>query len=149
MVGVAEIEAAYERRYNHWRRLVTHHDPEMVARANQALRVLERIHGTLTDPQKRAVYDASIGTGQVGGLADPQAVSKVTTPPSPTETPKPSTEAVPRPLDAWLCPECGFASPAITRFCKECGHTLGRDCPQCGKLIEANARFCPGYCSIF
>ena len=34
--SVAEIEAAWEERYNHWRRLVTHHDPQVVNEANQS-----------------------------------------------------------------------------------------------------------------
>ena len=55
---VAEVETAVEGHYNKWRRLVTHHDPNVVTRANQALQAIERIRTTLTTPDKRAVYDA-------------------------------------------------------------------------------------------
>lgn len=139
----AEIEAAYEQQYNHWRRLVTHHDPAMVEQANQALRALEKVRATLTDPAKREVYDAGLGLrGPVGGLADPAAALSATprfTPP-PARPTQPTAES--KPLDAWLCPQCGAISLMGTRFCKGCGHSIGRDCPQCSQLIEATAQFC-------
>lgn len=70
----AEIEAAYDAQYNHWRRLVTHHDPKIVHRANQALRWLEQIRTTLLDDELRTAYDARLGlTPGISGLADPQA----------------------------------------------------------------------------
>src|SRR4030042_1728961 len=71
----AEIEIVIEERYNKWRRLVTHHDQSVVTQANQALQAIEQIRATLTNPQKREVYDAAIGLkGAVGGLGDPEAI---------------------------------------------------------------------------
>ena len=55
-----EVEAACEAQYNRWRRLVTHHDPETADKATRALRILEQIRATLTDPAKRAAYDATL-----------------------------------------------------------------------------------------
>ncbi len=70
-----QIEAAIDHQYNKWRRLVTHHDPNIAHQANQALRLLQDIRGTLTNPAKREVYDKAIGLrGTVGGLADPEAL---------------------------------------------------------------------------
>lgn len=139
-----EIGAAYEQQYNHWRRLVTHHDPAMAERANQALRMLEKVRATLTDPAQREIYDAGLGLcGPVGGLGDPTAAPAATprfAPPSRTRPAQPITEN--KPLDAWLCPQCGATSLMETRFCKGCGHSIGRDCPQCGQLIESTAPFC-------
>jgi len=147
-----EIETAIDARYNQWRALVTHHDPNVVNQANQAIQLLEQIRATLTDPAKRAVYDEAIGVkGATTDLVDPTAVmnkSRVTMPP-----PSPSRLPVPNPtvgatgaagtVNAWVCPKCSVANGIGTRFCKDCGTALGRECPNCGKTIEAIAKFCP------
>ena len=57
----AEIVNACEAQYNQWRRLVTHHDQDVVNQANQALQTIEQIRLTLTDTEKRGVYDAAVG----------------------------------------------------------------------------------------
>jgi len=142
---VAEIEAAYEDRYNHWRRLVTHHDPEVVNRANQALRWLEKAHVTLTDPAKREAYDAGIGLrGPVGGLADLEAGSGDTGPPPGPDfgSQRAGASVTGQRVDAWVCPQCQAPNPLGTRFCNRCGQQLGIKCPKCGKLTQAAAPYC-------
>jgi ribosomal protein L40E len=143
---VAEIETALDMQYHHWRRLVTHHDPTVVNKANQALQALEQIRATLTDPIKRAAYDAKLGLqGPVGGLADPQARGTASPlPPRPAVVPPepPTAPATPVRTDAWICPQCGTTNPVQSRFCKKCGQTLGINCPKCNTIIEATAVFC-------
>lgn len=145
----AEIQTAYESQYNHWRRLVTHHEPEVVGKANQALRILEQIRHTLTDPRRRVAYDRSLYTG----LTDPEAgtcAPQVPTPSSPSQshwsshsTVSPAQPHADERVDVWVCPKCDKANALHSKFCKECGHTIGIDCPDCGTIIETNASFCP------
>ncbi len=42
-----------------------------------------------------------------------------------------------------VCPHCGAAVTAGTKFCPECGKSLLRSCPACGAALPANVRFCP------
>lgn len=153
-----EVETALENKYNVWRRLVTHHDPNVVNQANQALAILEQVRGTLTDPGKRSVYDAAIGIGgqQFGGLADPTAVLN-----TPVVTPvmAPMGAAVPPPVrrepaaaqqvqavqrtDAWVCPKCQTANTVGAQFCAKCGNQIAHNCPNCSKLTELANPFCP------
>jgi len=145
-----EIETAIDARYNQWRALVTHHDPNVVNQANQAIQLLEQIRATLTDPAKRAVYDEAIGVkGATAGLVDPTAVINmphVTMPPPPRPPmPNPTVGATGAAgtVNAWVCPKCSVANGIGTRFCRNCGTALGRECPNCEKTIEAIAKFCP------
>ena len=140
-----EIEAAIEAQYHQWRRLVTHHDPNIVNQATQALQTLETIRTTLTNAEKRAVYDAAIGiSGPVGGLADPEALLRATAPSPPPAPPAKSQTpvAVSQHPDAWICPKCHKANPIGTRFCNQCGQQLGRQCPKCQQWTEAAFAFC-------
>ncbi len=159
----AEIEAAIDAQYNKWRRLVTHHNPDTVDKANRTLRRLETVRTTLTDPVKRAAYDTQIGIGStMGGLTDPTAAP---TPPKPARAtgteldlsllrksraygspPKPS-EATGKRLDAWLCQSCHTANPVETKFCTKCGQTVGQNCPKCRRIIDVTAQFCP-HCGV-
>ena len=126
----AEIDAAIFTKYNEVRRLVTHHDPNVVNQANLNLQLIEQARVVLLDPQKKADYDASLGLGgATGGLADPQAILQkfnpvgVTTPPSGRPvgiSPQAAQAAIER-TDAWVCPACLTANPIGTRFCKKCG----------------------------
>lgn len=148
-----EIKAAIDLQYNQWRRLVTHHDPNIVNQANQALGHIERIRATLTDPEKRSIYDTAIGVAnQIGGLADPDAIlnalgitgvspniGMVKVPPSSHAPGAPTTAAR---LDAWECSKCKAQNPIGTRFCKKCGAQIGIDCPNCKYLAEAAAKHC-------
>ena len=141
-----EIETAYETQYHRWRRLVTHHDPTVVNKANQALQALETIHNTLTVLEKRAVYDATIGVrGPLGGLADPAALLQTASPippAPPAQASLPPTSTSSGRADAWICPNCQRANPIGTSFCKQCGQKLGRKCPKCQQLTEAIFSFC-------
>jgi len=145
--SVPEIEAAFELQYNQWRRLVTHHDPNVVTQANQALMTLEQVRTTLTDPTKRSAYDAGLRLGgAVGGITDPTAVLRDAATPTFRPTPPKATRAVQpasvQRVDAWICPKCQTANPVQTRFCRKCGHQIGNDCPNCGEMVEAVAEFC-------
>ena len=132
-----EISNALDTQYEQWRRLVTHHDPNVVNQANQALQLLEQIRATLTDPTKRAAYDEGIGLRSVGGLADPTAIlnmpSTVMTPPAPRPIPVPAQPGLVAPSSPalWTCPKCSKENPPNTRFCFSCGTQLVRTCPEC------------------
>ena len=139
----AEIVNACEAQYNQWRRLVTHHDQDVVNQANQALQTIEQIRLTLTDTEKRGVYDAAVGIrGAIGGLADPEALLRaappLSTPPKPTAT-APTMQRV----DAWLCPKCNLANAIGTAFCQQCGTKISKECPNCNKRIYVSATHCP------
>ena len=150
--SVAEIEVTIDAQYNYWRRLVTHHDPQTVQRANQALLSLEAVRSTLTDPLKRANYDAALGRTSgttVSGLADPQLTASPLPSMSPP-IPSPASTTVPshpadssERVDAWLCPQCGKANPIKSMYCQSCGGVLGQVCQQCQTVYEAQAIFCP------
>lgn len=142
-----EIQTAYETAYNYWRNLVNHHDPKMVQQANQALSVIEQIRTTLSDPVKRANYDASLSIGSIGGLADATAQPAATpmmTPPMARSSVIPGSRAQSNIVnsDSWSCTKCYSVNVLGTRFCKKCGNQLGKDCPKCHTLLEASAQFC-------
>jgi hypothetical protein len=145
---VAEIEAACDAQYNHWRRLVTHHDQSVVNQANQQLQLLETIRATLTHPEQRAAYNAHIQVGNsiVGGLGDPQAMPRAgfVTPPPPAVSapPSQSSPATLERVDVWLCPKCQTVNAPGNAYCKQCGHTIGIRCPKCAAMVEALAAFC-------
>lgn len=44
-----------------------------------------------------------------------------------------------------VCPACGSAVPAGSKFCLSCGAKIETTpfCTNCGKPLPANARFCP------
>lgn len=141
-----EIEAAIDTQYDKWRRLVNHHDPDVVEEANRSLRVLEQIRAVLLNDQKRKEYDASLN---VGGLTDPDALLKsmetaAPTPPAPPPgKPHASSSNTGTPVDAWVCSNCHTPNPMKTRYCLQCGTQVGIDCPACDSLIFAGAQFCP------
>lgn len=144
-----EIQTAFDTKYNQCRRLVTHHDPNVVNQANLALQSLEKIREILLDPGRRAVYDEALGiTGNVvAGLADPISMpmdSHVMTPPmvKPGSLPAASVAAT-SPLDGWHCTKCNSISPIGSLFCRSCGSELGQTCPKCRTLFEKTAKFCP------
>lgn len=141
-----EIETALETRYHQWRKLVTHHDPQVANQATQALTVLEQARVTLLDPGKRTAYDTGIGLNSVlGGLADPEAILQKldaarVLPPSPKS---PTTQGL---VDVLKCPHCGNVSnPADARFCLSCRYPLTQICPnpECKSELPLNYRNCP------
>lgn len=136
----AEIETAWDEKYNQWRRLVNHHDPQIQLQAQQALQTLEKVRETLGDPSRRAAYDAGIGVGgPIGGLADPSALLQAVqagpvAPPPPPPSPRGNGPAPPIQRGApglWACPKCQAENPPSTKFCFKCGTQLVRLCPEC------------------
>lgn len=131
----AEIETALESTRTKWRRLINHHDPNIVNQANQALTILEQIQGTLTNTDKRAAYDTGIGlTGVVAGLADPEALLKT----MPLVPPSVKNVQSHKPVettsdDLWACPKCGAVNPELSPSCFNCGAQLLRVCPECNQ----------------
>lgn len=152
--SAAEIETVIETQYDQWRRLVTHHDANVVNQANLAISTLETIRATLTDPSRRSAYDAGIGlSGIVGGLADLdiilQSLGPAMTPPAPGSlkaTGVPSAATVSSSL--WTCPnpECRADNPPHTRYCFKCGTELVRECPECGGMTSLVATQMCGAC---
>jgi curved DNA-binding protein CbpA len=161
--SVAEIEAACDRLYDEWRRLVTHPDRDMAIRAERALDQIETMRSTLLDSSRRSIYDAAIGvTETVGGLADldfpggasigaglpfgaaPPPVGSMTpfgqaahTPPAPPRSP-------------WACPNpaCGTDNPSNTQYCLNCGAQVVRACPECRSITSmVRSGFC-GKCGF-
>lgn len=148
-----EIIGAFDQQYNYWRRLVNHSDPKYARQAKEAIQLLETIRTTLTDPDRRSAYDASIGRGEVqGGLDDPEALYQSTTPAGQTLLPpKPvKPDAAPARtrsrkmlVDAWVCPACSEPNQQGHQFCQHCGHELSQECPKCKKMFEKRVNFCP------
>jgi len=149
----SEIETVLDDQYTKWRALVTHHDNNVVAQANQALSQLEEIRKTLMNPEKRRVYNNSLfaSQGNVAGLADPDIllaqnpVGHVMAPPRPRAGA--SGQTAPAEMDrtdAWICtnPNCKKANPIGTQFCVKCGTRIGLDCPSCGEFVEISNKFC-------
>ncbi len=143
----SEIQTAYEFAYNYWRNLVNHHDPQMVQKANQALMEIEQIRAILSDPVKRANYDASLSVGNIGGLVDTSAHSvsvSTANPPAVRTSNIPAHISNPNIVnsDSWPCAKCSSVNAVGTRYCKKCGNQLGKNCPKCNTLLEATAQFC-------
>ncbi|MDP9310392.1 MAG: hypothetical protein M3R24_05800 [Chloroflexota bacterium] len=127
-----DIEAALDAKYNHWRRLATHHDPTVVNQANHELQSLEIIRATLTDSLKRADYDAGLGgTVLVGGLAEQSTVLQSPPPPSPTPSARRPLASTQQRLGLWTCYKCQTDNPAHTKYCLSCASQLVRQCPEC------------------
>ncbi|MGB3218562.1 MAG: zinc ribbon domain-containing protein [Anaerolineae bacterium] len=152
--SAVEVETAIEEQYNQWRRLVNHHDANVINQANMALSTLETIRATLTDPSRRSAYDAGIGLGgTMGGLADLsvilQSLGPTMTPPmpgfpKPTGTPPAATAS----SSLWTCPkpECRADNPPHTRYCFKCGTELVRQCPECSAITSLVATKMCGAC---
>lgn len=144
-----EIEQALDVHYNQCRQLVTHHDPNVVNQANQAMQVLEKIRSTLMDAGRRSAYDAAI-SGNVSGLADPTSAPLPPPPLVGYPTTVAFSQTTPRHLPptqasaqrAWVCPKCASANTANSQFCKKCGVSLADPCPACNSLVEKGAQFC-------
>lgn len=147
-----EIQVALDDKYNQYRRLVTHHDPTMVNQATQALQTIEQIREVLMSPERKAVYDETLGLSGtvVGGLSDPQSTSAQPSIGMPAMVPPlahaaqatyASTPSAP--LEGWLCTKCNSISQVGSLYCKSCGGEIGQTCPKCGKLYEKTAKFCP------
>ena len=148
-----EIETCLDDQYTKWRALVTHHNPDIVTQANQALSILEDIRATLLDQDNRNAYDKQLAQEQekLGGLADPDMVL-AQNPMQPAMAPprrRGSTASIPRNAeveraDAWICtnPKCRKANQIGTQFCSKCGKRIGAECPSCGALVELSNKYC-------
>jgi hypothetical protein len=127
------IQRACDALYDHWRRLVTHH--ELGDKAAKNLKALEMIRTTLLDARMRAIYDQSIRASSVGGLADPallQGAAQLAPPPAATA---PSSIAPRRPTaNPWKCPGCGTENIERSKFCVACAAQLIRTCLACGNI---------------
>lgn len=145
-----EIEQSLDAQYNKLRQLVTHHDPNIVNRANFGLQTLEKIRSVLIDDGKRSAYDAAI-SNNMGGPADPTSNSLLTN--SLTVHPMRGTspsQSAPRYLPQtqasaqriWACPKCQSPNAVNSQFCKKCGESLASLCPSCNSLVEKNSQFC-------
>jgi len=157
--NASEIEIKLDDQYTKWRGLVTHHDPQVVDQAQQALAMLEEMRTILLNPDKRSTYDTAIASQGEGmaGLADPDMILAANpmqgggmAPPRPRQT---MTDDKPKPeldrTDAWICtdPKCKKANQIGTQFCANCGKRIGCECPKCGKLVEISNKFC-SYCGV-
>jgi Uncharacterized membrane protein, required for N-linked glycosylation len=145
-----EIEQALDTQYNKIRRLVTHHDSNVVHQANNELQMLEKIRSTLMDAGKRSAYNAAISPS-IGVLIDPQI--NMPAPNSqpdlfvghspPTVTPTHSQPVAQLSSQrSWMCPKCQSVNMVKSQFCKHCGEILAAPCPACGQLVERNGEFC-------
>jgi len=123
--SIAEIEAVLDTQYHQCRRLVTHHKPEVADKATQALRKIEQMRATLTDPAKRAAYDAQLGLSY----------------PASPNTQLPIADNVK--ISGVPCPRCHTENPENVRFCKSCGQTLIGECPRCATQVMFYEKFCP------
>jgi hypothetical protein len=148
--GHEEIEAKLDDQYTKWRGLITHHDPEVVEQAQQALVMLEEMRTILLSPDKRSAYNAAIALQKegIGGLADPDVVLTAnSTGGAPPRVRQPKTSRQSSEFertDAWICPDkkCQKANPVGTQFCAKCGNRIGFECPNCGELSEMVNQFC-------
>ena len=144
--SAAELEAAMDALYqeNQQKARLTH-NRDVADEANRMLRLLEeQIRPTLTDPARRAAYDAQLAEAErTGGLADPGAQQGgPILPPRPEKPGKSGPQPVVAPVDAWVCPQCGTTSPRGTRFCSKCRAQIGIDCPKCKKLTLKSDPYC-------
>lgn len=148
--SATELEAAIDASYQENLRKVIAHNRDTADDANRMLRLLEeQIRPTLTDPARRATYDARLAVSeQIGGLADPDAQQGVSIlPPRPEQSIRSIPQSGASVVDAWVCPKCQAQSPRGTRFCGTCSYKIGIECPKCGKLVFANVVFC-SECSV-
>lgn len=150
--NTADIHRAVDNRYNEMRQLATHPDATVVEEANRNLRLLEQMRATLTDASRRAAYDAGIGVGGAGGLADPAAILRKATPPPPPRvimpTPSPSAAPANAAPDLWVCPKCDTRNPEWTQFCLKCQNEMVRQCPECGQMKSLVKTGVCGHCGF-
>lgn len=145
--SAGEIESKLDELYEKSRQLVTNHDPDIVAKANQTLRVLEKIREVLMDDKKKKAYDASLSAG---GLADPDAPVITSNPFLPLGAllkPVRSTDVFKNQMertDAWICTnqKCKHANAVGEQHCAQCGTRIGMKCPKCDALVELSKKFC-------
>lgn len=150
-----EIQVAIDEKYDQCRRLVTHHDPNVVNQANVALQSLEKIREILLSPDRKAVYDEALGISgnTVAGLMDPQMISANPPMGTPMMVGGPAPRTLPAHMptsastDGWHCNKCNSISQIGSLFCKACGNEIGQVCPKCGTSFEKTAQFCPS-CGI-
>jgi hypothetical protein len=146
--SAAEIVAAYESQYELIRRLVNHPTQGLIAQ--QSIADLEHAREVLTDPIKRAAYDAeNAAIASTAGLADPEIARSqhfIAPPPVPLSTPRTVNapqSARTRNASLWECSKCASENPPNTQFCLNCGVELVRLCPGCNRVTSLVAT---GFC---
>jgi hypothetical protein len=149
----AEVDSAYESQYDTLRRLVNH--PTQGLSVQNKLAQLEEARQVLTDPVKRAAYDAQLGgASELSGLADPSAAAPpvmpaMAPPPVSVQLPQaPPQQAAGTRAGIWSCPGCSLDNPPNTRFCFNCGTQLVRECPECQRNTSLVASGFCGECGI-
>jgi len=140
-----EIENKLDEYQDELRQKVTHHDPIIVADANQKMQVLEEIRSTLMDNKKRKKYDANLN---YGGLGDPNVEVQPVAPffggalPRIPQMGQAAMQGSLERTDAWICPKDKHANAVGEKFCAKCSTQIGANCPKCGKVAELTKKFC-------
>jgi hypothetical protein len=144
-----EIQAALNQKYEQCKRLSTHDDPTVAQQANVALQSLEKIRDVLLIPDRRAVYDETLGLQptMTGSLvtSEPPPTIEAQASPSMMEDSQTTAQASPaiEVTERLRCGNCNGLNPVGTRFCLDCGNEICSPCPKCGTLYEKSKEYCP------
>jgi hypothetical protein len=139
-----EVNQAVDRQYDHWPRLVIHHDQAIVEQANQSLRFLEQIRNILATPAARNAYDVGLGIKETTfGITDPGAILFPSSPSSlRNEKSQQGPQVTQSTTNGWICDRCKALNRVGLKFCASCGEQLGINCLNCGELIRVSDIFC-------
>ncbi len=129
-----EIRAAHARERE---RLLADNATDREEIAEQLLAV-DEAYATLSDPNRRAAYDRSLGIGSAGGAL------VLATQPTAVVAP----QAPPAPIVQQACPQCGALNPIQATMCSECGKQVSRPCPTCGRPVVLGQTVC-SRCNTF
>lgn len=113
-----EVEAAFQREYNRWRRRIVGDNPQAVNEAKRRLRFLQQAYDILSDPHKRAAYDQYL-------------TQQSTTPTKSRNEPH-----------VRHCPFCGTSVTVHNRICKGCGSSLTLPCLSCQSPLSIFQAYC-------
>lgn len=144
-----EIQAALNQKYEQCKRLSTHDDPTVAQQANLALQSLEKIKDVLLIPDRRAVYDETLGL--TPAVVDSPVISYAKPADEPEVSPvimqgnELTAQTAPSVgiTERLKCENCNSLNPVGTRFCLDCGNEICSPCPKCGTLYEKSKEYCP------